>query len=143
MKNSIEKKIDLNFLNKNLAIQLLKNVIDIILSTNLSDICLKNFGPLMLRLLNYVEISNDAKVVYEIVTSLSEYCKNCIIDKQDYFNRILMIFESIIASESIIPSNSILIIKILLESSKLILYSTMEKMKNIDIVNNLNLLVYW
>ena len=113
MKNSIEKKIDLNFLNKNLAIQLLKNVIDIILSTNLSDICLKNFGPLMLRLLNYVEISNDAKVVYEIVTSLSEYCKNCIIDKQDYFNRILMIFESIIASESIIPSNSILIIKIL------------------------------
>ena len=122
---------------------MLKNVIDIILSTNLSDICLKNFGPLMLRLLNYVEISNDAKVVYEIVTSLSEYCKNCIIDKQDYFNRILMIFESIIASESIIPSNSILIIKILLESSKLILYSTMEKMKNIDIVNNLNLLVYW
>ena len=97
----------------------------------------------MLKLLNYVEISNDAKVVYEIVTFLNEFCQSNTTDKQKYFKGIFVIFESIIASESIIPSNSILVIKMLLESSKIILYAILETMKSIDIVKNINLLVCW
>ena len=141
LKNLIDKKIDLNFLDKTLAHNVLKNIIDIIVPLNLSNNSLKCLGEVILKLLNYVEISNDGKIIYDISSRLADYCKSNTSQKLNSFKGIYTIFECIIGSESIIPSNSVLIIKTILEATSYVLNSLLDIMKSIKYPDNLNTLL--
>jgi hypothetical protein len=137
----IGKKIDLNFLSKPLAMNILKNIVDIILSCNLTKKALKNLKNTIVKLLNFVEISNDGKVIYELSTRLLEYSKLDFKERRRFYNGVIAIFKSIIASESIIPSNSVLIFKLLLESTNLMLVSIFDRLKNLNIKANIDILI--
>jgi hypothetical protein len=131
----------LKFLNKVSVLQILKRIIDIMLSTNLSDKCLENLAPLVLNLFNFVEISGDGKIVYDIVLILYDFSNNDTLIKLKYFKALITIFECIVSSESIIEVNSMINIKLLLTSTKSLLFSVIESIKQVDIINNLENLI--
>ena len=53
----------MKLLQKDFTIEILKNFIDLMLTSTLSELCIKNIAPLLKDILNYSEISKDGKKI--------------------------------------------------------------------------------
>jgi hypothetical protein len=61
IKNILRGRLELKLIPKDFISEILKSLIDLILSTTLSDLCIKNVGPLIKDIFNYSEIYKDSK----------------------------------------------------------------------------------
>lgn len=140
--NQIEQKVNLSSLLKQLAVNLLKNLVDIMLSKKLSNNCLKCLKSSLLKLLNYSEVSNDAKIVFELTVLLKDYCKSGYEEKHQFYSAVLTVFEAIVACESVIPSNSNMVLKSVLEGVKSMLDHVFSRLQKLtDLRSELEILI--
>ena len=62
LKKSVKDRLIEKKLNPEHALEILKNIIDLLLTSNLSDICSHNFSILVRDILDYKQIADNSKI---------------------------------------------------------------------------------
>lgn len=142
MKNILKSRIELKLIEKGLILEILKNMIELLLSVQLSENCLKNIVPMMRDLFSSPEVYKDGKIVFtlvnvvnEVVSIFANYSKNL---KSIYFVKPLYtLIETLLQSNSLNEKNNQDVFRVVLEISHHILSSLIKELNNIKPKENL------
>lgn len=127
-------------MTKEIAIELLKMYIEVILTNTLSDVCLQNIALTLQDILNFRLVSENKNIVNELVDLLSSYLEKNIGTNILSYKNIILLYENIILSSSVSNSNAVEILKKILVGVEYMLTNIITiGFKSIDIANNVKI----
>lgn len=140
LRKLIKNKIQERAITKEIAIELLKMYIEVILTNTLSEVCLQNIAMTLQDILNFRLVSENKNIVNELVDFLSSYLEKNIGTNILTYKNIILIYENIILSSSVSNSNAVEILKKILHGVEFMLNNIITiGFKSVDILNNVRL----
>ena len=127
-------------MTKDIAIELLKMYVDVILSNTLSEVCLQNIALTLQDILNFRLVSENKIIVSELVDLLGSYLEKTIGGNILAYKNIILLYENIILSSSVSNSNAQDILKKIMGGVEYMLNNIITiGFKSVDIPNNIKL----
>lgn len=136
LRKAIKNKIAEKKITKEIAIDILKFYIDLILTSNLSDVCLQNTSASIQDLLNFKTVSDNKLIVHDLVVFLVSFTEKLDQNAILLYRSIVSVMEQIALSSSVHQNNVNDIFGLLYKNCEFMLNNLFSVLKSLQIENN-------